>query len=102
MKSHTEHLTFNIPARMGFTNITPQCEAALRKSGVQEGLLLANAMHITASVFISEIVLSVRSGQPFASTTTCRPPFVPSRCNTSREYQFNGTSTCVSGGMEMA
>jgi secondary thiamine-phosphate synthase enzyme len=54
MKSHTEHLTFNIPARMGFTNITPQCEAALRKSGVQEGLLLANAMHITASVFIND------------------------------------------------
>ncbi len=54
MKSHTEHLTFNIPARMGFTNITPQCEAAVRKSGVQEGLLLANAMHITASVFIND------------------------------------------------
>ena len=54
MKSHTEYLTFNIPARMGFTNITQQCQDAVRKSGVQEGLLLANAMHITASVFIND------------------------------------------------
>jgi secondary thiamine-phosphate synthase enzyme len=54
MKSHTEHLTFNVPARMGFVNITPQCEEAVRKSGVQEGLLLCNAMHITASVFIND------------------------------------------------
>jgi secondary thiamine-phosphate synthase enzyme len=54
MKSHTEHLTFNVPARVGFVNITTQCEEAVRKSGVQEGLLLCNAMHITASVFIND------------------------------------------------
>jgi len=54
MKSLTEYLTFKIPARMGFVNITPQCEQLLRKSGIQEGLLLANAMHITASVFIND------------------------------------------------
>ena len=54
MKSHTEYLTFNVPARMGFVNITPQCEEAVRKSGVTEGLLLCNAMHITASVFIND------------------------------------------------
>jgi secondary thiamine-phosphate synthase enzyme len=54
MKSHTEYLTFNVPARVGFMNITEQCEQAVRKSGVQEGLLLANAMHITASVFIND------------------------------------------------
>ena len=54
MKSHTEHLTFNVPARMGFVNITAQCEEAVRKSVVQEGLLLCNAMHITASVFIND------------------------------------------------
>ena len=54
MKSHTEYLTFNVPARMGFLNITPQVEAAVKKSGVQEGLCLANAMHITASVFIND------------------------------------------------
>ena len=54
MKSHTEYLTFNVPERMGFVNITEQCEAAVRKSGVQEGMLLCNAMHITASVFIND------------------------------------------------
>ena len=54
MKSHTEYLHFNIPERMGFLNITPQLEDALSKSGVQEGLLLCNAMHITASVFIND------------------------------------------------
>src|SRR5258708_36466373 len=54
MKSHTEYLTFNVPARMGFENITSNVEAAVRKSGVQEGLVLVNAMHITASVFIND------------------------------------------------
>jgi secondary thiamine-phosphate synthase enzyme len=54
MKSHTEHLTFNLPARMAFVNITREVEAAVRKSGVQEGLCLVNAMHITASVFIND------------------------------------------------
>lgn len=54
MKSHTEYLTFNVPARVGFENITPQIEAAVRKSGVAEGLVLVNAMHITASVFIND------------------------------------------------
>jgi secondary thiamine-phosphate synthase enzyme len=54
MKSHTEYLTFHLPARMAFENITPQVEAAVRKSGVQEGLALVNAMHITASVFIND------------------------------------------------
>jgi secondary thiamine-phosphate synthase enzyme len=54
MKSHTEYLTFRVPERMAFTNITPQVEEALRKSGVREGLLLCNAMHITASVFIND------------------------------------------------
>jgi secondary thiamine-phosphate synthase enzyme len=54
MKSHTEYLTFNVPARVGFMNITEQCEQAVHKSGVREGLLLVNAMHITASVFIND------------------------------------------------
>src|SRR5690606_18915348 len=54
MKSHTEYLSFNLPARMGFVNITPEVEAALQKSGVQEGLCLVNAMHITARVFFND------------------------------------------------
>jgi secondary thiamine-phosphate synthase enzyme len=54
MKSHTEYLTFNIPSRVGFVNITAQVEEAVRTSGVAEGLVLVNAMHITASVFIND------------------------------------------------
>ncbi|MEZ6032782.1 MAG: secondary thiamine-phosphate synthase enzyme YjbQ [Planctomycetaceae bacterium] len=54
MKSLTEYLTFNIPARMGFLNITPTIEEIVGKSGIQEGILLCNAMHITASVFIND------------------------------------------------
>jgi len=54
MKSHTCHLSFNIPERMGFVNITRQVEAEVRKSGIREGLCLVNAMHITASVFIND------------------------------------------------
>jgi secondary thiamine-phosphate synthase enzyme len=54
MKSHTKHLTFNIPSRVGFENITGQVEQAVRDSGVREGLCLVNAMHITASVFIND------------------------------------------------
>ncbi len=54
MKSLTEYLTFNVPARMGFVRITDELADLVRKSGVQEGLLLCNAMHITASVFIND------------------------------------------------
>jgi secondary thiamine-phosphate synthase enzyme len=54
MKSHTEYLTLNLPARLGFENITPRVEAIVAKSGVREGLVLCNAMHITASVFIND------------------------------------------------
>jgi secondary thiamine-phosphate synthase enzyme len=54
MKSQTEYLTFNVPSRMGFMNITPQVEAVVLASGVREGLCLVNAMHITASVFIND------------------------------------------------
>ena len=54
MKVLTEYLSFNIPARMGFVNITPKLAELVTRSGVQEGLLLCNAMHITASVFIND------------------------------------------------
>jgi len=54
MKSFTEYLTFNIPTRMAFENITPLVKEIVRKSGVTEGLVLCNAMHITASVFIND------------------------------------------------
>lgn len=54
MKSLTRRLTFSLPARMELVNITPQVEQLVQESGVQEGLCLANAMHITASVFIND------------------------------------------------
>jgi secondary thiamine-phosphate synthase enzyme len=54
MKSLTEHLSFTIPARMAFLNITPHVEALVTRSGIREGLCLVNAMHITASVFIND------------------------------------------------
>ncbi|HLL75350.1 MAG TPA: secondary thiamine-phosphate synthase enzyme YjbQ [Pyrinomonadaceae bacterium] len=54
MKSHTRRLTFNVPGRMGFVNITREVEREVESSGVREGLVLVNAMHITASVFIND------------------------------------------------
>ncbi len=54
MKSHTRYLTFNVPARMDFVNITDDVAAEVAASGVTEGLCLVNAMHITASVFIND------------------------------------------------
>ena len=54
MKSFRKVLEVNIPARMDFLNITPDVDAALRESGIREGLVLINAMHITASVFIND------------------------------------------------
>ncbi|MFZ0842561.1 MAG: secondary thiamine-phosphate synthase enzyme YjbQ [Nitrosotalea sp.] len=54
MKSHTEYLTYNIPSRRGFVNITPEVRKIIQKSDIKEGLCLVNAMHITASVFIND------------------------------------------------
>ena len=54
MKSHRKELWFETAHRRDFVNITPQVEQAVRESGVQQGLCLVNAMHITASVFIND------------------------------------------------
>jgi secondary thiamine-phosphate synthase enzyme len=54
MKSHRKELWFNIPSRSGFVNITPEVEKAVQESNIQEGLVLVNAMHISASVFIND------------------------------------------------
>ena len=54
MNSLTEYLTFNVEARRGFVNITPDIRKLVTKSKVKEGLCLVNAMHITASVFIND------------------------------------------------
>jgi len=54
MKSYRKELWFDVKERREFINITPQVEQCLRESGIEEGLLLCNAMHITASVFIND------------------------------------------------
>jgi len=54
MKSLRKELWFHVPSRRGFVNITSQVEEAVKESGVTEGLVLVNAMHITASVFIND------------------------------------------------
>ncbi len=54
MKSFTEYLTYNVPSRRGFVNITPEIRKLVQKSEIKEGLYLVNAMHITASVFIND------------------------------------------------
>jgi secondary thiamine-phosphate synthase enzyme len=85
MKSHTEYLTFNIAARMAFENITPQVEEIVRKSGVQEGIVLCNAMHITASVFINDDELGLHAD--FKKWLEGIAPFDPSPTG----YQHNRT-----------
>lgn len=54
MKSYRKELWFNVPTRRALINITPQVEKCLAESGIREGLILVNAMHITASVFIND------------------------------------------------
>lgn len=54
MKSHTAYLTINHPEQTGFVHLTPQVEDAVRKSGVREGIVLVNSMHITSSVFVND------------------------------------------------
>ena len=54
MKSHRKELWFNTRGRREFINITPQVEQCLKESGIKEGFVLCNAMHITASVFIND------------------------------------------------
>ena len=54
MKSYRKELTINYPQRRGYVNITPEVEKALKESGIKEGLVLVNSMHITSSVFIND------------------------------------------------
>jgi secondary thiamine-phosphate synthase enzyme len=54
MKSFRKELWFNLPERRGYVNITPELDKCVRDSGIKEGILLCNAMHITASVFIND------------------------------------------------
>ncbi len=90
MKSHTTYLTFRIPSRFGFLNITPDVEAAVRASGVQEGLCLVNAMHITASVFINDDEPGLH--EDFRRYLEAQAPFdaSPARYQHNRTGEDNG------------
>ena len=54
MKSHTEYLTYHTREHREYVHITPQVEAIVRKSGIQDGLALVSAMHITAGVYVND------------------------------------------------
>lgn len=54
MKTHTEYLTFHTRRRREYVHITPQVEAAVKKSGIREGMALVSAMHITAGVYVND------------------------------------------------
>lgn len=54
MKSYRQELTFNIPSRRAYLNITSQVQSCIDESGIKEGLVVVNAMHITASVFVND------------------------------------------------
>ena len=54
MQFHTEYLTFRTKNHREYINITPQVEAALKKSGIKEGMILVSAMHITAGVYVND------------------------------------------------
>ncbi|MGE0404661.1 MAG: secondary thiamine-phosphate synthase enzyme YjbQ [Candidatus Korobacteraceae bacterium] len=54
MRSHTEYLTFHTKKHREYVHITPQVEAIVKKSGVQDGLVLVSAMHITAGVYVND------------------------------------------------
>lgn len=54
MKFHTEYLTFKTKRHREYINITPEVEAALKKSGIREGMILVSAMHITAAIYVND------------------------------------------------
>jgi secondary thiamine-phosphate synthase enzyme len=76
MGSFRKTLTMHTPTRIAFVNLTPQVEAAVRESGVREGLCLVNAMHITASVFINDDESGLH--QDYAAWLERLAPFDPS------------------------
>ena len=84
MKSRTDYLFMDIPARRGFVNITPEVERVVRESGVREGMVLVNAMHITASVFINDDERGLH--QDYEKWLEALAPHAP-----TSQYQHNRT-----------
>jgi len=88
MKSLTRHLMFHVPSRMDFVNITHDVEALVRESGIEEGLCLVNAMHITASVFINDDEPGLH--QDYKDWLEALAPHDPSRYRHNRTGEDNG------------
>ena len=88
MKSTTRYLTFTVPARMDFVNITENVEAVVAESGIREGLCLVNAMHITASVFINDDEPGLH--QDFKAWLEHLAPHDPQRYRHNRSGEDNG------------
>jgi secondary thiamine-phosphate synthase enzyme len=88
MKSKTDYLTFEIPARMDFVNITPEVQRVVRDSRIREGLCLVNAMHITASVFINDDESGLH--QDYKEWLEALAPHDPSRYRHNRTGEDNG------------
>ena len=88
MKSSTEYLSFKVPARMDFVNITPEVQRMVRDSGIREGLCLVNAMHITASVFINDDEPGLH--EDYKEWLEALAPHEPSRYRHNRTGEDNG------------
>ena len=85
MKSFRKTMELHIRSRMGFVNITPEVTAALRESGIREGLCLVNSMHITSSVFINDDETGLH--EDYARWLEQLAPYDPS----SERYHHNRT-----------
>jgi secondary thiamine-phosphate synthase enzyme len=90
MKSYRQTIELHLKSRMAFVNITDQVQAALRESGIREGLCLVNAMHITASVFINDDEQGLL--EDYARWLETLAPFDPSpeRYHHNRSGEDNG------------
>ncbi len=88
MRSHRKELWFDVPARMDFINITDQVQEAVTESGIQEGLCLVNAMHITASVFINDDEPGLH--QDYKEWLEGLAPHDPARYRHNRTGEDNG------------
>ena len=88
MKSSTEYLSFKVPARMDFVNITPEVQRVVQESEIREGLCLVNAMHITASVFINDDEPGLH--QDYKEWLEALAPHDPSRYRHNRTGEDNG------------
>ncbi len=88
MKSFTEELWFEVPQRMDFVHITRDVQDAVARSGVQEGLCLVNAMHITASVFINDDESGLHAD--YKEWLERLAPHDPSRYRHNRTGEDNG------------